>query len=51
MRFSQKKKMRFVEAQNTKKSWKNFFDKIQNGGVNQDGVNSPIFKKLQICNQ
>jgi hypothetical protein len=37
MRFSQKNLLRFVEAQNTKKSWMNICDKIHNGGVNQDG--------------
>jgi hypothetical protein len=37
MRFLIKILLRFVEAQNIKKSWKNFFDKTQNGGVNQDG--------------
>jgi hypothetical protein len=36
MRFSQKILLRFVEAQNTKKSWRTFFDKTQNGSVNQD---------------
>jgi hypothetical protein len=32
-----KKNLRFVKDQYTKKSWKIFFDKTQNGGVNQDG--------------
>jgi hypothetical protein len=29
------KKILFVGAQNTKKSWKNFFGKTQNGGFQQ----------------
>jgi hypothetical protein len=33
----QKFLLRFVQPSNTNKSWKNFFEIIQNGGVNQDG--------------
>jgi hypothetical protein len=36
-RFSQKFLLRFVEAQNIKKSLKNFFDTTQNSGLNQNG--------------
>jgi hypothetical protein len=44
MRFSQKNLLHFLEAQNIKNHGRTFFDKIQNGGVNQDGGFRNILK-------